>query len=103
MSTTAFNFIAAGHPAQAIVAAFTDTLGGWFYMILGLMIITAIYIKTDSAAATGMAMALLGGTGFFLNIPGIADATNYSMIGIYFLLMVTGLAIPLYSLFSKNK
>lgn len=86
---------------DAITTIYTDVLGGWFFVFIGLMIPIAVYLKTESPEATGMAMLILGllgvggsVSGFVNKFPGASEGTgNIAIVAVWALITVVGLGM----------
>lgn len=105
-----FSLMLTGNFLQAMLAGYTNILGGWFYVMIGLLIITGVYLKTESPAAMGLAALVLGSMGTagtfgqFLNLfPGAEVGTGNIAVGlVWILLVVIGITTIIYSIFKSK-
>lgn len=97
----AWEEVLAGNILNGTMSVYTEFMGGWFFVILGLMVPTAVYLKTESPEATGMVMFIIGmiGTGgtisgFISKFPGASNETgNVMILGVWALMTVVGLGM----------
>ena len=97
----AYEEIISGNVLNGTMSVYTEIMGGWFFVILGLIIPTAVYLKTESPEATGMTMFIIGmlGTGgtvsgFIGRFPGASGGTgNIMILSVWVLMTVVGISM----------
>lgn len=100
--TEAWEYLKNASYLKAVETGYTEILGGWFYLVLAMVVIAAVQFKTNSSEATSLAMLILGAVGGFLNFfPPSGDASNVSMGLVYLIIMGVGMTMIAWKLFKK--
>jgi len=98
-----FDLLISGEIIQSIISIYTNIIGGWFYLLIGLGLIVAVYIKTDSIEVTAILMFVMGLMGGFAGyLRQSQETANINLGLIWILIMVTGLGMIIYKIYSTR-
>ena len=75
-------------------------LGDFLALVLIMIVAIGVYNKTESPEATGYVVFLMALMGFLWSLSG--EAAGVSIYVIFILIMVAGLALPLYNLLKRD-